>query len=97
METNIGADLNKATDRLKPPFKQSLKIAWRNSRLSMGKYCKTNFPRIISPQDSDNHGGTLKSVEASQAHDMIGVPLPSRLRVRWHQRDPLRHQGCNEA
>jgi hypothetical protein len=28
-------------------------------------------PRIISPQDSDNHGGSLKLVEAPRAHEMV--------------------------
>ncbi len=28
-------------------------------------------PRIISPQDSDNHGGSLKFVEAPRAHEMV--------------------------
>ncbi len=28
-------------------------------------------PRIISPQDSDNHGGALKFVEAPRAHEIV--------------------------
>ncbi len=28
-------------------------------------------PRIISPQDSDDHGGSLKLVEAPRAHEMV--------------------------
>jgi hypothetical protein len=28
-------------------------------------------PKVISPQDTDNHGGTLKLVEAPRAHEMV--------------------------
>jgi hypothetical protein len=29
------------------------------------------IPKIISPQDSNNHGGTIKLVEAPRAHEMV--------------------------
>jgi hypothetical protein len=29
------------------------------------------IPKVISPQDTDNHGGTLKLVEAPRAHEMV--------------------------
>jgi hypothetical protein len=28
-------------------------------------------PKVISPQDTDNHGGTIKLVEAPRAHEMV--------------------------